>query len=85
MQAIGTAYGMFTAILLCFCDCDFVSISSADILSALNHKVDARWNKFGIFLGVDEYTMSAVVKAVNDTGFGALAQELAKEYGIDLF
>ena len=62
MQAIVTAYGMITAILLCFCDRDFVSISSADILSALNHMVDARWNEFGIFLGVDEYTMAAITK-----------------------
>ena len=106
---------MFTAILLCFCYCDFVSISSADILSTLNHTVDARWNKFGIFLGVDEQKIAAiaedhaevtdrmlslvslwitkesgtgahpctwetVVKAVEDTGFGGLAQELAEKY-----
>ena len=81
--------------------------------------VDARWNVFGIFLGVDEYTIGAiakdyanvtdrmlklvslwitkqsgtgthprewetVVKAVQKTGFGGLAAELAKKYGIDL-
>lgn len=37
-------------------------VSPSAILSAVEHKVDGKWKRFGISLGVDAYKIAAIAK-----------------------
>ena len=59
-------------------------VSSSAILSAVEHKVDGRWKRFGISLGVDAYTIDAIAqnnKEVSDCMLQLVSQWMNKESG----